>query len=68
MGIARDNFYDHFRGGVDKAIVVKHYPDKIVITSFPGMSNVVPSEKQLLAKSNFALATKKGCGFTSFKV
>ena len=38
-------------------MVVKQYPgDRTIITSYPDMSRVKPSEAQLIAKSNFARA------------
>lgn len=42
------------RGGVLKQIVFKQYKDKTVVTSYPDMSNVIPTELQLKEKVRFA--------------
>lgn len=56
MAIAKDSSYNHLRGKVKKTFVVKHYPSKIVLTSYPDMSNVIFSELQHKSNSKFAVA------------
>jgi hypothetical protein len=42
------------RGGVLKEIVFKQYKDRTVVTKFPDMSNIIPTESQLKEKGRFS--------------
>lgn len=42
------------RGGVLKQIVFKQYKDKTVVTNYPDMSHVIPTESQLKRNRRFA--------------
>lgn len=59
MAIAKDNSYDHLRGKVDDTIIVKHYPDKIVITGYTDRSHIVPTQPQLNSNLSFGVASRK---------
>jgi hypothetical protein len=46
------------RGAIGKQIVVKQYGKKTVITAYPDMSNIKPSQLQKLRRQKFAAAIK----------
>jgi hypothetical protein len=48
MAIVRKNsLFEALRGALGKEIVFKQYKDKTVVSRYPDMSNVQPSERQL---------------------
>jgi hypothetical protein len=59
MAISKDNLLIHGTSGhVGRQLVFKNYSGKIVVTKFPDMSGVVPSENQLKEKSRFGEAVR----------
>lgn len=46
----------NLRGGVGKQLIFKQYGDKTVVTSYPDMSRVKPSEQQKKGRKLFAEA------------
>jgi hypothetical protein len=47
MGISKNPLLKDFHGHIDKTIVVKQYPgDVTVITAYPDMTHIVPTEAQ----------------------
>ncbi|MDQ2753030.1 MAG: hypothetical protein M3R72_08405 [Bacteroidota bacterium] len=47
---------ENIRGGLGKQLVFKQYKDKTVVTSYPDMSKVKPSEQQKEGRKLFAEA------------
>lgn len=47
---------ENIRGGIGKQLVFKQYKDKTVVTSYPDMSKVKPSEQQKKGRKLFAEA------------
>jgi hypothetical protein len=59
MAISKDNLLVHGTSGhIGKLLVFKNYSGKTVVTKFPDMSGVVPSENQLKEKSRFGDAVR----------
>ncbi len=57
MATSENNFLlQNVRGQLGKQIVIKHYGDKIVITAYPDMTRIEPSEKQKKRRSLFSEA------------
>ena len=57
MAFSKNPLLKDFRGHIEKEVVIKQYSgNRSIITSYPDMSKVKPSQAQLLAKSNFAKA------------
>lgn len=57
MAISKNPFLKGIKGHIDKTVVVKQYSgDRTIITAYPDMSKVKPSEAQLVAKANFSKA------------
>ncbi|MDA9554840.1 hypothetical protein N9R54_01270 [Pelobium sp.] len=55
MGTSKNPLFKGFSGQIGKLIVVKQYPgDRTIITAYPDMSRVKPSQAQLAAKQQFA--------------
>jgi len=55
MAISKNPLFKGFRGHIGKVIVVKQYSgDRTIVTAYPDMSKVKPSEAQLVAKDKFA--------------
>ena len=55
MAVSKNPILKHFKGHINKQVVIKQYSDnRTIITAYPNMSKVKPSEAQSLAKSNFA--------------
>lgn len=42
------------RGGVLKQMVVKHYKHKTVVTKYPDMSSITPTESQIKGNNKFS--------------
>jgi len=59
MAISKDNLIMHGTSGhVGKQLVFKNCKGKTIVTKFPDMSGVVPSENQLREKSRFGDAVR----------
>lgn len=56
MAISKNPDLKDFRGTIDNKVVVRQYGDKTVLSSYPDMTNIVPSEDQKLQRSKFAKA------------
>lgn len=57
MAISKNPLLKGLRGHINKVIVIKQYPgDRTIISAYPDMSKVKPSEAQLAAKDRFAAA------------
>ena len=57
MAISKNPFLKNVKGTVDKTTVTKYYSNnRTILSKYPDMSNVKPSEAQLIAKLNFAKA------------
>ena len=50
--------YSFIYGSIGKKFVVKHYGKKVVITKYPDMSNIKPSDRQLKQHELFRQAVK----------
>ena len=44
------------RGAIGKQFVIKHYGKRVIMTKFPDMTKIKPSEKQVECRQLFALA------------
>ena len=54
MAILKDNCDKEFRGHIEKTVVVKQYADgRTILTAFPDMSNIIPSESQKAQRMSF---------------
>jgi hypothetical protein len=51
--IKREDFTEHLSGQLNKELVFKSYSYGMVVTKYPDMSKVKPSELQLREKSRF---------------
>lgn len=56
MAILKNPLLKGYSGHIEKTVVVKQYTDKIVLTAFPDMSNIVFTESQLQEQSRMARA------------
>jgi len=58
MAISKNPNLKDFRGTIGN-VVVRQYPDgKTVLSAFPDMTNIVPTEKQKAQRSKFGKAQK----------
>ena len=53
MAIAKDIIGKSLQGTLGKQLVFKQYGNKTVVTAYPDMSNIVPSELQKEKRSKF---------------
>ena len=58
MAISKNPNLKDFRGTIDKMIVVRQFGDMTVLSSYPDMTNIVPTEDQKRQRSLFARAQK----------
>ncbi len=56
MARLTNSLLQNIRGGLGKQLVFKKYGDKTVVTGYPDMSNVKPSEGQKEGRKRFAEA------------
>ncbi len=56
MARLTNSFLENIRGGLGKQLVFKQYKNKTVVTSYPDMSQVKPSEGQKEGRKLFAEA------------
>lgn len=56
MAISKNPVLKNIKGSIQKAIVVKQYADKTVITAYPDMSRVVRSKAQKEEQGRFKQA------------
>lgn len=57
MAISNNPLLKGLSGQIGKTIVIKQYKgSRTIITAYPNMSNVIPTEAQLKAKAQFAEA------------
>ncbi|MDQ2752375.1 MAG: hypothetical protein M3R72_05065 [Bacteroidota bacterium] len=56
MAILSNSLFENLRGGIGKQLVFKKYRDKTVVTGYPDMSQVKPSEQQKEERKRFAEA------------
>lgn len=58
MAISKNPDLKNFRGTIDN-VVVRQYPDgKTVLSTFPDMTNIVPTDGQKAQRSKFGKAQK----------
>ena len=53
MAIAKDIISQGLSGAIGKEIVFKRYADKTVVTKYPDMKNIVPSDAQKNQRNKF---------------
>lgn len=54
MALLKDTCDKESRGQIEKTVVVKQYADgRTVVTAFPDMSNIKPSEQQKICRMSF---------------
>ncbi len=53
MAIAKDIISKGLSGAIGKEIVFKRYADKTVVTKYPDMKNIVPSDAQKIQRNKF---------------
>ena len=58
MGISKNPNLKGFRGTIDKTVVVRQFGDKTVLSRYPDMTNIIPTEDQKRQRSLFARAQK----------
>lgn len=57
MAISKNPDLKDFRGTIDKKVVVRQYPgNKTVLSAYPDMTHIVPTEGQKRQRSAFAKA------------
>ena len=56
MAIAKDIISQGLSGAIGKEIVFKRYTDKTVVTKYPDMKNIVPSDAQKIQRKKFKRA------------
>lgn len=61
MPVRKKHLSSNFSGAVGKAVVIKQYATKTVITAYPNMSAVTPSASQQNRRSIFAEAVSYAC-------
>ena len=49
--VHKNSVFNAFRDTIGKELVFKQYPDKVVVSKFPDMENINPSEKQKLQRN-----------------
>lgn len=60
MAISKNPLLKDFHGHIDKLVVVKQYPgDVTVITAYPDMKNIVPTEAQKEQRQRLKAAQAK---------
>lgn len=56
--VVKNSFLNALRGGLGKELVFKQYTDKVVVSKYPDMSKVQPSELQKLNRSRMKEANE----------
>lgn len=65
MATVKDVIGKNLQGKLGKQLVFKQYGDKTVVTAYPDMSHIVPSDLQLSRRSKFKEAVAFAKGVTS---